>query len=889
MKFKRGALIIGFVLVIAMISFASANFNFAGKQITKTYSGGDVVSGRFNMSFSSQRNANFTSSFSGSMSLSELLNKSGFVRGTSYNCDPSNCKTGLNSTNGQGSRTIQISDKKTLGFVVRGSNVSINDLSLDISSDAGKSCINQFSLDVGNDGNSDFYNPFYVDEECGVKGYGCFVSQNTVEVNVGNQEYCEKMTIPRAPAYRIGANVKNGTGSPIITMWMYNASGGILGECDLNNLTQSGYQEESCVIKYSSNQEKDVFVCLSANQDSDFKIKTEVDSPCGKINAGGSSFTRDYEIFSRPLKYSSVSVTLNESTYGKYNSVSLKNTLQNYIKSNYGLSPSCTPECIIPFSIYTTSDQNVSLSSLNLEYGAAGAGSITESSIFDTVEREYTISSGNLSFDLSKLGFIAPNVNANRDFTLYFDGQQVFNENINITTGFVFDISPKFALIGRNTAFTASSSSGNITYSSWDYGDGSNIESYNSGKAIHKYSSAGDYDVQVEVKSAGNKTSKKIFKVSVGNAEQSADLTIAEYRIRISNLTKTISSMPAWIRSEIERETNISRLNSSLNVIYTDFRNATGDDEFVDIVDRLSALNVPREIYVSKKGTLPFQIGFNNIDVSYISEISKKEAVKSDELKLNIIDWINNNYDGNVYFETWGSYADSGTSDILTTFKVALQSKNSNVKSGYLIIDYPKASIKFNGDYGAQSVGGGSGTYIAISSSKNFEFLTDGTVKVSDLGMYLSPEISEFSLDTRDICKGDRCPKAGYPWLWVIIILAILFVIVLIIYIYLQEWYKKRYESHLFKSPNDLYNLINFIYNSRVGGLKDGEIKEKLSSKGWKKEQISYAFKKIDGKRTGMWEIPLFKSSENRRVVEEISRRNSGMLPDARFIKRPNI
>ena len=101
----------------------------------------------------------------------------------------------------------------------------------------------------------------------------------------------------------------------------------------------------------------------------------------------------------------------------------------------------------------------------------------------------------------------------------------------------------------------------------------------------------------------------------------------------------------------------------------------------------------------------------------------------------------------------------------------------------------------------------------------------------------------------------------------------------------MQEWYKKKYESHLFKDKNDLYNIINFIYNSRMSGLSDKQIKVKLEDSGWAGEQVSFAFKKIDGKRTGMFEIPIFKIFEKRKIQQEIEKRQ-GLPPGARFIKR---
>jgi len=71
----------------------------------------------------------------------------------------------------------------------------------------------------------------------------------------------------------------------------------------------------------------------------------------------------------------------------------------------------------------------------------------------------------------------------------------------------------------------------------------------------------------------------------------------------------------------------------------------------------------------------------------------------------------------------------------------------------------------------------------------------------------------------------------------------------------LQEWYKRNYESFLFKDRRYLYNILMFIANARAGGTNDDEIRKMLLSKKWANEQISYALKKSRGQRTGMYEI----------------------------------
>jgi L-rhamnose mutarotase len=89
----------------------------------------------------------------------------------------------------------------------------------------------------------------------------------------------------------------------------------------------------------------------------------------------------------------------------------------------------------------------------------------------------------------------------------------------------------------------------------------------------------------------------------------------------------------------------------------------------------------------------------------------------------------------------------------------------------------------------------------------------------------------------------------------------------------LQEWYKRNYESYLFKNKNDLFNLIHFMDNAEKQKITKEDMFKKLEEKGWNHEQIEYAYKKYKGLRTGMWEIPIFKWRENKKVKEEIEKR----------------
>jgi hypothetical protein len=176
-----------------------------------------------------------------------------------------------------------------------------------------------------------------------------------------------------------------------------------------------------------------------------------------------------------------------------------------------------------------------------------------------------------------------------------------------------------------------------------------------------------------------------------------------------------------------------------------------------------------------------------------------------------------------------------------------------------------------------------SATSIPITGKNEIEFILLENIKVEDLGLFISPDVKKLSV-VGEVEEETKSKKNQFLALW--ISLGVL--IVLIIYVSLQEWYKYRYEGYLFKNRDDLYNLINFVFNARQSKLDEDQIRTKLKTYQWSGEQINYASKKLDGKRTGLWEIPIFKFIENRKVKKELEKRRNNQA-DVRFIKRPNF
>jgi hypothetical protein len=199
----------------------------------------------------------------------------------------------------------------------------------------------------------------------------------------------------------------------------------------------------------------------------------------------------------------------------------------------------------------------------------------------------------------------------------------------------------------------------------------------------------------------------------------------------------------------------------------------------------------------------------------------------------------------------------------------------------YFFVSYPRNEIIFSSNYNEKEIEGG--TYISLTNQQeSISFSVPGEIGLQELGIYISPELKNLGGNYASIGKVEK-PVFKTFWFWSL--MGALLVFTLIVYLILQEWYKRYYESHLFKNRDDLYNVINFIYNSRYNTLQDYEIRRKLLNTGWTREQMVYAFRKIDGKRTGMFEIPVFKWKENQKVAEEIAKRQGGKV-DARFIKQ---
>ena len=156
-----------------------------------------------------------------------------------------------------------------------------------------------------------------------------------------------------------------------------------------------------------------------------------------------------------------------------------------------------------------------------------------------------------------------------------------------------------------------------------------------------------------------------------------------------------------------------------------------------------------------------------------------------------------------------------------------------------------------------------SSSIVRIGREKKIEFYYTGE---DEPGFFISPKLELFYVGGDiAVCNFNKKCETGEDYnncrndcspVWPIIIYSFLVLLLfLVLYTAAQIWYKKRYETYLFKDRRHLFNLISFIDNAKARKIEETNIVAALKEKGWSGEQIIYAIKKSKGERTGMYEL----------------------------------
>jgi len=889
---KEGVLLI---FIAVLLPLVSASFSVNNYSVETVYGPGETIRGEIEVNISSEpgdSELTGSSGFDGSIQLIDFLD----ANSAEFACIPDDCNDNY-ATTGTGSESKSFSlgfgEEKILGLKLTGEIESVTGLSFSLSVDNPVSCLNPLEIDILNDGavewkSNELVNIF----NCG-ENRGCFEETGSQEVRIGNNIYCEKINLIKNRKFELGAWVRgNETASPyLLEMWLYDLYGGEIDHCTLDNPNING-GELSCEIELNEEIEGEHYVCLKSDEDTYYRIKRENNEPCGFYGTVPSAYSFDYYIFARAAGFKNIGTfTFDQAEYeeqGNYGD--LDAYIDDYL-ANYDYN--CNPECVIPIKFKAKEDLSISISDIVLSYEKEGSPQDPGRKIYDAEKEAAKVSFGgilNLGFSNIK----TPEEYGEHNLMLYLDGEEVLDDEIEIEiekVPVIKNIFPKIVSAAVPTKFTAvvdSPSGQNISVYRWYFGDENITTTEN--KVEYTYDSTGIYTLSLEVEDAAGFIGKKDFEILVKNPKELVNSTIAKYKKRIDDITSQIDSLPLLYKEKVEEIIDVDFLNSEIKRLEREYGSALEED-YVDIMTELVDLEVPYLIEDGTRIETPFFIDATQIEPSYFYEFGAGDysAGEKQEFQKAIAGWVEDELDMTLNFKYILAYYDWGIEILVSAFDLSINA-DKQVKELYIIIENP--DVSFKGSEKTKEFDDALGIKLENVLNKKIEFAVP-EMDIDDLVLYLSPVFSDLVIEKIEPCDFDglcepgegedwhNCRSDCKPWGIVLILLIILILVALVSYIMLQWWYKRKYEGHLFKNKNDLFNIVNFIKNARNQGMSDSEIKKALKQAGWKGEQIVYAFKKMGGRSIMPFDfLKLFKKIERDKL--------KGILPQGKSLPNGN-
>ncbi len=890
-----------FLLIVALMAInvvsATIEIGNLSHNIEESYVPGAALKGWINFSMEDEPADTLITAFDNSVTIRDLLEANDvsctFPNPYECTCLPSDCQPGYNTLNsGESSKTYSLGllQSETFGIRIDENVTKVSDFRFNISSNAASSCTNPLLVDLLDDGSIDLRITNVTDETCFIESpWGCFnpeeVSGNTT---IGTTPLCEKITVPSAKGFKIGA-VIDGTGTASFIMSI-NAN-----ECQINNIDGSG--EISCNVMLESETEpnRELEVCISAQEgisEDKYKINFEDNNTCGFIDDLDKT-PHDFEIFAKPLKYAAPG---DLSFYDELfdDDTNLSAQVFTYLENRY--DSTCDNECIIPIRISSGLNQVITVKDIFMDYDVNGLNPTGSEAtqIYDIESTEVLYATPFIEYNLDDLELFTPLSTDDETFQLTI-GDETLENNISLIniTGVSSIIPTSVAALVKTRFYAITTGDENLTYT-WNFGDGSQIQSTSKNSIEHTYATTGSFQLSVNITNEQGTTSK-IVTVNVLAPFNAIRTTINGYRSKLKAIDDKIFLLSDKIKERVAKVIDTADLTSAINRIDEQYKELfeTESEELIKLMKQLNELNIPESFDTSQEiKSSPFFQSSSRLDLDLIGEFGagSVDLDRSDAYPNAIRLWLEENLDIKMESKTYSFYLVDGTEQVAVTHvKMELTPKRATDEF-YMVIEGDTNSIKFIGDYSEREIDpnhfGITIRNLEPEVTQTIEFLHPEKIEPTNLPIFVSPEYRFLELgfsagvcNNDGICSGgensDNCRADCKPVTRTIIFLVILLIVAFIIYIVLQEWYKRNYQKSLFKSPNELYNLVTFMGNGVNQKLSKSQIFNQLKDRKWSKEQLNYAWKKLHNKRTGMFEIPILRPFEKRKMKKEMAKRKA--------------
>ncbi len=691
--------------------------------VDSDYSDGESLRGSLNVSLINvPSDARFKSNLGGEIVLEDFLNAQKSIPGIDYICSTPGCKASYELSN----KSYAASENTLYGLVLTGKVSNIKLETMEALSSDRSSCYPSFFLDVLDTRAFSLVSNTYINQKCGPARQGCFTpnldNASYQKIDISQGEYCQKMLLPTAPAFTIGARV-SGTGPLSLSMSLHDSSGKLVKSCVAG-------ANASCIVPFANAVPAYYFVCAKAIGNSNYTIRSEHRDSCG-TSGQWNNLTADYDLFAQPLAFGASRLDLNNASFYDVTGKNINVALNDYITSTY--HNECDPYCIIPFRIYGTSSAQIS--HVRLLYTRDGQ-EVVQTNVHSIVKNPGLITSQSLTLNLGYSNFTAVTTNE-KYLRLYIDNSVIVRTPIKVSPAFSFSISPLFAALGSETKFMLTSNA-NVSRVIWKFGDGSVGES-STREITHSYTQPGNYFVLVEAFRPDGMSSVKNYTVLVGDPKETVVELLKDYSERLDKIDMRLMQYPSWIQKSLEEGIGIEALRSTLAQVRSDQARIVNPNDYSKLANTLLTLQIPKDIE-SEQSSKALILGIERMDPSHIEQISNKTYDEL-ELKNSILIWMNRNYRPDASIEHINAVYSDHVETLLSHVAIETKPLAPLNSENYLIINQAPDSVIFPDDqahFHEDAV-----YYVLDRGDQIFEFAVKDQVSVEDLGAYITPSVDE--------------------------------------------------------------------------------------------------------------------------------------------------